>query len=399
MPLQIGYAQQVITPPLDPPVYLAGFAQNRVATAVHDELYIRALAITDGAAPIALVAVDLIGLVRPYCQQIEASLREKIPDLRVLIAATHVHHAPDTIGLWGPDGQTHGVNLAYLRQVLAGVEARVLEAFDRLAPALVKAASAQVTGLMKNSRDADVLDEELTALQFVSVDDQKPLATALIYPCHPEVLWDDNTVITSDYGYTLRARVETVTGAPALYTVGALGGMLTPAMPDHSFESAERMGETLAQAALALLDQTPAQDITRIEHHRREFTVPLQNPLLFEIAALNLLPAASTLEDMIVIEANLLKIGPAWLLTVPGELFPKIGLALKAEMKSAGASVAAIIGLVNDEIGYIVPKDEFVYPENPYQPTSHYEESMSYGPETAPLLVEAVRALIAGGSS
>jgi hypothetical protein len=63
-------------------------------------------------------------------------------------------------------------------------------------------------------------------------------------------------------------------------------------------------------------------------------------------------------------------------------------------MAAAGAPVAAIVGLANDEIGYILPADEFVYPDDPFAPGEHYEETMSIGIEAGPRLAEAVDSLI-----
>ncbi len=45
--MHIGYAAHTITPSLDQPVYLAGFANNRRATSINDDLWVRALALHD----------------------------------------------------------------------------------------------------------------------------------------------------------------------------------------------------------------------------------------------------------------------------------------------------------------------------------------------------------------
>ena len=37
--MKIGYAQTIITPSLDKPVFLAGFGHNRRAKTIHDDLY------------------------------------------------------------------------------------------------------------------------------------------------------------------------------------------------------------------------------------------------------------------------------------------------------------------------------------------------------------------------
>src|SRR5262245_22320151 len=66
-PSKAGAAAVAITPSVSaegPPVWIAGFGQGRRATGVHDDLYARAFAWTDGTKEVALVAVDLVGLFR-----------------------------------------------------------------------------------------------------------------------------------------------------------------------------------------------------------------------------------------------------------------------------------------------------------------------------------------------
>jgi hypothetical protein len=63
-------------------------------------------------------------------------------------------------------------------------------------------------------------------------------------------------------------------------------------------------------------------------------------------------------------------------------------------MKEAGADLAGIIGLSNDELGYILPEEEFVYPDNLFEPGAHYEETMSLGPAAAPCLSAALQTLL-----
>ena len=94
---------------LERPVYLAGFGQNRRAQSVHDDLCVRALALVFGETRVDVAALDLIGLGRRYCQEIERRVNEAEPGTRTLLSCTHTHHGPDTIGLWGPDTITSGV--------------------------------------------------------------------------------------------------------------------------------------------------------------------------------------------------------------------------------------------------------------------------------------------------
>jgi hypothetical protein len=72
--MRAGAAKRVITPDLQKhgPVYMAGFGNNRKATGVHDDLYARCVALSAGGRPLAICAVDLIGLCWDDTQRIRA---------------------------------------------------------------------------------------------------------------------------------------------------------------------------------------------------------------------------------------------------------------------------------------------------------------------------------------
>ena len=76
-------------------------------------------------------------------------------------------------------------------------------------------------------------------------------------------------------------------------------------------------------------------------------------------------------------EIFLVRLGGAELLSVPGELLPELSFEILARMRG---SPALIVGLANDEIGYIIPAYDFR--------TGEYEESMSLGPAAGPIIVE-----------
>lgn len=393
-----GYAQRTITPSLNAPVYLAGFDPNRRAESVHDDLWVRALALAWGDTRLVLACVDLIGLNRIHCQEISERVNKKWGRTDLIVAATHTHHGPDTIGLWGPSPARSGVDLNYLNHLKKVVADCCNEALHVLSPVSLRAASVSVPEVVQNFRDPAIVDSELSCLQLVDRN-QRPFATLLIFPCHPEVLWRENTAITSDYGHSLRRTVEAASGAPALFCVGSLGGMLSPAMAEHSFAAAAAMGDRLGDAAISALAEKPDHPVTNLTLTRREFTIPMTNPL-FQMAVDNgLLPNLFEPGGQVRAEAALLGIESAaerlLLATVPGELFPALGLKLKAEMRAAGATHAAVIGLANDELGYILPDEEFVYPGDPFEPGEHYEETMSVGPQAGSSTTAAISALLA----
>jgi len=390
-----GYAQAVITPSLEKPVYLAGFGQNRIAQSIHDDLYVRALALHDGDTTCVLAALDLIGFFRRDAHEVIQRVQASVPGVHIIIASVHPHHGPDTLGLWGPDMRTSGVDAAYMDFLKAEIVATALMSLARLTPVSFKAACVQAPGVAKNARQAEVRDEELILAQFTGRDG-RPLASLFNFACHPEVLWEDNPHITADYVGYLRAEVERRSGAPCIFFAGALGGMMTPDVKDHSFAEARDMGWMLAALGLEALSDAPPERLTEVRRTWKPIHVKLTN-ILYKLAFLRkLLPDVRGPRGRITSEVSLVRIGGLWLAAVPGELLPGLGLQVKERMRAAGARVAGVIGLANDELGYILPVEDFRYPLNPFRPGAHYEETNSIGRGMAPAVMEALDQLIEG---
>jgi hypothetical protein len=395
--MKIGYAQDVITPSLDKPVFLAGFGNNRRAETIHDDLYVRSLAMQTEQTTLVLVALDLIGFFHPDVQDVIKTLKVsetfRVLNPQVVIASTHTHHGPDTMGLWGPDDKTRGVDEEYVAAIKNKIENAILASLSDLKPASVKWTSVHATGLAKNARNPEIIDDELTLAQFTA-DDGRPLISLFDFPCHPEVLFEHNPHITSDYVGYLRDEVEKQTGAPCIFFAGGLGGMMTPDVKDHSFEEAEFMGKKLAEVGLKALAAVDSGQCEVVSIKKKELAAKLTNPLYKVAFWRNLLPDIRNKKGQIETEVNLIKIGGLWLATVPGELLPKLGLRVKAQLLEAGASVAGVVGLANDEVGYILPEEDFKYPWNPFKPGKHYEETNSIGKEIAPKVMNALKELL-----
>ena len=394
--MKIGYAQTVLTPALDRPVFLAGFGNNRRAENIHDDLFARVLSISDGSTTLVLCALDLIGFFQVDVQAILKMLASdqvfKQANPHVVIASTHTHHGPDTMGLWGPDQKTRGVDEEWLNLIKPRIVTTILTALADMRTARVRFTSVHVPGVAKNARNPEIVDDEQTLAQFVA-EDGNPLVTLFDFPCHPEVLWDHNPSITADYPGFLRAEVEKITAAPCIFFSGALGGMMTPDVRDHSFDESQVMGTRLAQEGLRALAGLAAEPVM-IQYQTKIIKARLTN-ILYKLAFIRkLLPDIRDKAGRVTSQVGLLRIGGLWLVTVPGEMLPKLGLAVKQDLLKAGAQVAGVIGLANDELGYILPAEDFKYPWNPFNPGNHYEETNSIGKEIGPSVMAGIGSLL-----
>ena len=73
----------------------------------------------------------------------------------------------------------------------------------------------------------------------------------------------------------------------------------------------------------------------------------------------------------------------------PLELLPKLGLRIKGEMSG---KYRFLICLANDELGYIIPEEEFGADK------FGYERTRSLGPRTGTIILEAALELLGEGS-
>ena len=369
-------------------MYLAGFHGARVATGIEHDLRVRTVALRGDGRPFALAVCDLIGLVR----EDTLAIRRALPDVDLVVASTHTHSGPDTIGLWGPDETTRGVDEAFLARVRETVVASVRASVAVLEPATLRFGATRVTGLIRNARDPDVLDEQVCTL---SADRPlgDPIVTLVNVPMHPEVLDGRSTLVSPDVARAACRALERERGGMAVWASAGLGGMQSPDTELRTSDEVERFGRTFAAAALASLDEVPLEP--GLAFRRTEVELPLWNPVFREGLAAGLL-RGELVDGRLIADVSLLELGPARVACLPGEVLPALAMQVKERL---GARYPFLVGLADDELGYILPKDVFVEPADWDDPDPHYEESRSVGPETGPLLVAALERLLGGRRS
>ena len=442
---EVGFGHVDITPRIEPdrPVWIAGYGQGRRATGIHDPLHARAVVLRDGPRKVALVAVDLIGFMLPNVEAVRGRLEGFD---HVLIASTHNHEGPDTIGLWGPDPRSSGVDRAYLRWVEGVVVEAVHRAESGLAPARADYGSAADPGLLRDGRLPVVKDDTLRVLRFASTDDGRSLGLVVQWSCHPETLGSRNAEISADFPAATIAALEARHRAPVVYFSGAVGGMMTnprgrlredgPPVPDGTFDYARRYGEAVADLADTALAGAGPIELTPVVVSSRPVALPLANPLYRLARTIGVLDRAAfawtgdpgrfgePIEGRAALgpialrtEVAYLRLGELHVAAIPGELYPELLEGRIQEPADPAADLpdapleppvlstlpgpkVLVLGLANDEVGYIIPRrqwDEaapFAYGRS----ESQYGEINSVGPETAPILLEALRECVAAAS-
>ncbi|GIV18443.1 MAG: hypothetical protein KatS3mg023_0194 [Armatimonadota bacterium] len=379
--LQAGAARVKITPEKLP--YLAGYSANRRAEEIHDDVYASAVVIQAGETKMAIVSCDLLGLLYPAVQEIRSKVTS-VPSANIIIAATHTHSGPDSIGLWGqPEQGVSGVDKEWYAQMKQRVVDAIEEAAKKLQPAVLRVASAEgVKGVSRNVRVAEILDTSIAVLQLRSASDNKTIATVVNYAVHPELM--NTRSLTSDIVHYMRQTIEGAEGGIALFLNGALGGMVTVDSPGNDWKECERVGNALGQAALDALKNATELKEAPLAVQRAEITIPVDNEQFKMAAKAGLFPEPVLQTDEVVTEVMHVTLGPAEMVTLPGEALPNIGFQIKRHMKG---NPKLVIGLANDELGYILSEAD--YGLSLYR----YETSMSVGEKAGRLTADALIAM------
>jgi hypothetical protein len=435
--LRVGFGRERVTPDLTRAVWLAGFANGRQASAVHDDLWAVAAVIDDGSRRIGIVALDAIGLFHDDV----VAIRRRLPaELRIdytIVTATHNHSAPDLMGLWGPRTGQSGVDAVYRELVIAAAANSIVAAAAVLAPARLALTEIELptAGLVADSRDPQVFDATLRLMHFTSPSDGATVGTIVNWADHPETPWAENTEITADFPGYLRdilengiqvdgARVVAGLGGMHLYVNGAIGGLMTTnpettvpdvfagqeyAQPSH--DKARAVGRRLGEAILTTLIARPSEPepAPRIGVIARTIELRLDNPLFRLASAIGTIDRGQPHWNRVRSEVALVTIGDAAIACVPGELYPEIAnggvthppgadfdiepVELPPLREMMPGRVKFLFGLANDEVGYIIPKSEWDdgAPWLYGAPVRLYGEINSLGPETGPAIHRALR--------
>ena len=126
-PLEAGWAKRPMTPPIGTPLAGYGNRKGEPSTGVHDELFVKALVLSDGRNRAVIVASDML-IVPP---NLAGMVRERVADRTeiaagdILFNASHTHSGP---GGWAPGFAGKQFSGAYDESVLEFLAQRFTEA-------------------------------------------------------------------------------------------------------------------------------------------------------------------------------------------------------------------------------------------------------------------------------
>ncbi len=396
--LKVGVGKAVITPdPLIP--VTGGIGPGNPTTGKQGDLHARAMVFQQGEIKVAVVQLDLLGFPSVLAARVHKQV-PRIPSDNILIGSSHTHSAPDCYGFPGVNGKTSG-DLKYMDFVCNQAAIAINQALDNLQTAHLKIATGEAKGkIAYNYYAPELYDPRMSVIQAITPVG-KTIGALVNYAIHPEVLGSELGLVSPDLVGPLCDKLEADLGGMGMFMNGAQGGMITadnrlldkPSDPlnakwhdARTWEECVRIGRLMASEAQRIVKDAEPQTDPGLACHAREVKFPVDSDLMWTIILGSPLKYPHNDDKSISTRINLVNIGNAQILTIPGEALPNIGYFLKRNMKG---DKNLLFGLTNDAFGYILTKVDF----NSFE-RYEYVSRTSLGEMTGEILIENALELI-----
>lgn len=388
-----GTASVDISPPEG--MELAGYPHHpRNNTGIHDPLYASCMYLSDGETELEIICMDLVGLSRDSVGKIRSGIsrRTGIPGKNIMITCSHTHSGPWTTAWLDADTQDMEMHpdQEYLASVIQAAEEIGEQAYrNRFEAELAveKTWCGREEGIGGNRHHPQgMADPELWIAALRDMTGALRCCLAK-YALHPTFIHSDSTLVSADYpGYMRSYLKEAFPDMEFLFAQGTSGNQSPRYFrTGKTFAEAERAGTTLGKAAEELLHQLCFSSSVKLQCTSAMADIPMrklpsveearkheqEKRLLWEKekriedndfntwnAELQLLGAeftrafADALErgvkisvvDEIPCEVQMIALGDARIIGLPGEVFVEFGKAIQYR---SGAAKCFVIELAN----------------------------------------------------
>lgn len=402
--LLAGFGQALLTPTInaaqDDPAQgcfrslpLAGYGNRRgkPATGVHDDLYVKAVALRVGDRTGVMLGADALIIPSEVTDLAARRLAHEAGLAReqIYLSATHTHCS---LGGWG-----EGV----VAEMFAGdfqpgarvwmadrIVTAVREAMADLKPAWLGHGRFDAPEYVRNRLVGPLgrVDPEFSFLVIKQREGR--LGVLGSYAAHATVLGGGVMEFSADYPGSWQRAVEQATGGAAVFLAGGVGSH-SPVPGGRGFEGADKMGQALAQRVLDQLAQTPLTNFVTFGMLGLEVSLPPLNVRVSDGVRLRPWVARQLMpvRDRSFLQAFRLN-DSVWVST-PCDFSGELALGIKDSLRVRG-SHAVITSFNGDYVGYVICSR--YYHLNGYEP-----RVMSFfGPNVPDYFEEMIRKMSLG---
>ena len=381
MMFKAGASQTCITPP--PGLELAGFVmRDQPALGVLDDLYARALFISNGNESLLWINCDLFGFAVDWAAALKARLAGDLglTPRQIILSATHTHSGPATF----PLRQAGRPNPKYLKRLQNFIGLAAVRAATAQRPVDIRVGRCELE-LGRDTRTGKTAhtDKTLPVVSFWS--GRRCVAVLANYGMHNICLNHENRLVSADAAGRASAFAQAeLPGHPVVLLTQGAGANVNPSLSGADPQAADRVGAEMASAivrlalrgkrwtgrpALRICEgtvhlplQTMSEEQIMAEYRRTLSTRRRLSPgeKRFQLAmeewkdaALARARAAGAHHEVRV-PLQVARIGPLRYAAVAAEVFSRMASDLRAAKNDNNIHV---VGCANGLTGYLLPAD------------------------------------------
>ncbi len=274
-----GYAEVIITPPLGT---LMVEPQSKVATGVHDDLYLRVITFSDSVDTVALATYDLVGMDIPMANKLQKKIAKasNLPADAIMLSSSHNHNAPVTVNL----GSGRQRNESWEDQLEQQSIATVNRALENMEPVTIAFAKEPVQvafnrRLMMFNRARMVphphgpVEKEVRVLSVSNANDEQRIL--FNYPAHPVAVHAASAWFSADFpGFTVKYIKDSLTeNVQAMFAQGCAGDINVDPLRG-GYQAAAEVGEKLGNAVIAAVTKSENISNGRLRYQSRTIHLP-----------------------------------------------------------------------------------------------------------------------------
>ncbi len=374
-----GFSKVSITPginnPTDDPesgkfkaVPLAGFGarKGKIATGVHDSIFVRAVALKVGPKMMVFVGADLLIMPPNIIDVVVEKLAIKgITRDQVLFSATHSH---SSIGGWGPGfiGEQFAgkANPEIQKWLINSVVVSVEKAVADLSSARLSNGSFNAANLTRNRFIGELGTKNSDFTYLLIEQTGKRKAVIGTFSAHATTQGAGNMEFSGDYPGYWERRMEANSFDVALFSAGSIGSQ-SPSGKGKGFESARYIGESLADSLIKKLPLAAYQESLLFSSATLRVTLPEYHARLTTKINLSTWLSRKLMPEPQNVFFQAVRIGKLIWISAPSDFSGEYALQIKNNLAVNGFQTV-VSSFNGSYIGYIVPGRYFYMDE--YEP-------------------------------
>jgi neutral ceramidase len=386
--LEVGFGAVKLTPPFPLPLAGYGNRKGRLAEKVHDDVFVKAVAIRVNGRIGILFGCDALIVPREVADQVALNLNKHggLARSQLYFSATHSHCS---LGGWGEGfvGEAFaGKFNPRAREWFAECASRAgNDALKDLQSAQFGRGSFSAPQFIRNRLVGELgkVDPEFTFALFKQTNGRTGVIGS--FSAHATVLSGSVMQYSADYPGEWQRAIEKATGGFAMFMAGGVGSQ-GPVAGASGFEGVENMGEGLATELLKRLPNTPLTNRIAFGILAVDVAMPQLNERLTD--GIRLRPWLTrqflpTLQDSFI---QAFRLNDMIWISTPCDYSGELALGIKEMLRVRGFS-GVVTSFNGDYIGYVIPSR--------YYHLSGYEPRLMsfYGPYVPDYLDELARTI------